>query len=307
MAVLAYAVCALVWGTTWYAIRVCIGPGGYPSFLSAAVRFTVATAILAPILRLGFGRPRPDRRAMRWLAVCGVLNAGGYALVYRAEEEVAGGVAAVLFGTMPLVTAAIARLTGTERLRPSAIAGALAGLTGIAVIFRDRMSVSAGQGIAVALILGSVACASTFTVLVKRHASRSNPVANMAVFFPATAAALWLLWATVERQPLPSPLPLAPTAALLYLAVFGSVITFGAYFYLVRHVSLATVTTLVLVEPVIALLVDALFEHRAPASALTYVGAAITASGVLVAIVFGEQGKASASAPPPPPATDAAG
>lgn len=302
MAALAYAVCAIVWGTTWYAIRVCIGPGGYPSFLSAAVRFTIAAAILAFTLGLGFGRPRPDRRAVRWLAASGLLNAAGYALVYRAEEEVAGGVAAVLFGTMPLVTAAIARVTGTERLRPSAVGGALVGLAGIAVIFRDRMSVSAGQGIAVVLILGSVACASTFTVLVKRHASGSNPLANTAVFFPATAAALWLLWAAVERRPLPSPLPVAPTAALLYLAVFGSVITFGAYFYLVRHVSLATVTTLVLVEPVVALLVDAFFEQRARASALTYVGAAITASGVLVAIVFGEQGKAPAAEPRSPTA-----
>lgn len=295
MPALAYAVCALVWGTTWYAIRVCIGPGGYPSFLSAALRFTIAASILAAVLGLGFGKPRPRRRAVGWLMVSGLLNAAGYALVYRAEEEVAGGIAAVLYGTMPLTTAAIARVTGTERLRPSAIAGALVGLAGIAVIFRERMSVSAGQGMAVVLILGSVACASTFTVLVKRHASGSSPLANTAVFFPATAAALWLLAAAVERRPVPSPLPLAPTAALLYLAVFGSVVTFGSYFYLVRHVSLATVTTLVLVEPVIALFVDALFEHRAPASALTYVGAAITASGVLVAIVFGERGKAPAA------------
>jgi drug/metabolite transporter (DMT)-like permease len=291
VAVVAYAACALVWGTTWYAIRVCIGPGGYPSFLSAALRFTIAAAVLAAALALGLGKPRPRRRAVAWLAVCGVLNAAGYALVYRAEEEVAGGVAAVLYGTMPLVTAAIARVTGTERLRPSAIAGALLGLAGIAVIFRDRMSVSAGQGLAVALILGSVACASTFTVLLKRHASASSPLANTAAFFPATAAALWLLAAAVERRPLPSPLPFAPTAPLLYLALFGSVVTFGAYFYLVRHVSLATVTTLVLVEPVIALGVDALFEQRARASALTYVGAAITASGVLVAIAFGERAK----------------
>jgi drug/metabolite transporter (DMT)-like permease len=290
----AYIVCALVWGTTWYAIRVCIGPGGYPSFLSAALRFTIAASILAAALGLGFGKPRPRRRAVGWLALSGVLNAAAYALVYRAEEEVAGGIAAVLYGTMPLTTAAIARVTGTERLRPSAIAGALVGLAGIAVIFRERMSVSAGQGMAVVLILGSVVCASTFTVLVKRHTSRSSPLANTAVFFPATAAVLWLLAATVERRPVPSPLPLAPTAALLYLAVFGSVVTFGSYFYLVRHVSLATVTTLVLVEPVIALFVDALFEHRVRASALTYVGAAITASGVLVAIVFGERGKAPA-------------
>lgn len=296
MAAIAYVACALVWGTTWYAIRVCIGPGGWPPFLSAAVRFTLAAAILAVALALGLGKPRPDRRAVRWLAVAGLLNAVGYALVYEAEREIAGGVAAVLYGTMPLITATIAGVTRTERLRPSAVAGALVGLAGIAVIFRDRMSVSAGQALGVVMVLGSVTCASTFSVILKRHASRSSAFANTAVFFPTTAAGLWLLTAALERQPPPSPLPFAPTAALVYLAVLGSVVTFGAYFYLVRHVSLATVTTLVLLEPVVALFVDALFERRAEASALTYAGAAITASGVLVTILFGERAGASAPA-----------
>lgn len=294
MAVIAYVVCALVWGTTWYAIRVCIGPGGYPPFLSAALRFTVAAAILGVVMAVGLGKPRPTRHAVAWLAVAGLLNATGYALVYRAEQDIAGGVAAVLYGTMPLITAAIAGVTGTERLRASAVAGALVGLAGIALIFWDRMSVSAGQALGVLLVLGSVACASTFSVILKRHASASSVFANTAVFFPTTAAALWGLAVAVERQPLPLPLPIAPTAALLYLAVLGSVVTFSAYFYLVRHVRLATLTTLVLVEPVVALFVDALFERRAQASPLTYVGAAVTLSGIVVTILFGQPGKATA-------------
>jgi drug/metabolite transporter (DMT)-like permease len=295
VAAVAYVVCALVWGTTWYAIRVCIGPGGYPPFLSAALRFTVAALILGVVMALGFGKPRPRRHAIAWLGVAGLLNAAGYALVYRAEQDIAGGVAAVLYGTMPLITATIAGITGTERLRPSAVAGDLVGLAGIALIFWDRMAVSSGQALGVVLVVGSVVCASTFSVILKRHASASSAFANTAVFFPATAAALWALTAAVERTPLPSPLPVAPTAALLYLAVMGSVVTFGAYFYLVRHVRLATVTTLVLLEPVGALFVDALFERRAHTSPLTYLGAAITLSGVLATILFGERGRAAAS------------
>jgi drug/metabolite transporter (DMT)-like permease len=294
VAVVAYVACALVWGTTWYAIRVCIGPGGYPPFLSAALRFTVAALIMGVAMVLGAGKPRPGRAAVAWLGVAGVLNAAGYALVYRAEQDIAGGVAAVLYGTMPLVTGAIAGLTGTERLRGSAVAGALVGLAGIALIFWDRMAVSADQALGVLLVLASVACASTFSVILKRHASASSAFANTAVFFPATAAALWALAAAVERKPLPLPLPVAPTAALVYLAVLGSVVTFGAYFYLVGRVRLSTVTTLVLVEPVVALFVDALFERRAHASPLTYLGATITLSGILVTIVLGERGKAAA-------------
>lgn len=289
MVLVAYLARALTWGTTWYAIRVCIGPGGYPPFLSAALRFTVAAVILAVAIALGLGQPRPRGRAVAWLGAAGLLNAVGYALVYRAEQDIAGGVAAVLYGTMPLVTAAIAAVTGTERLRASAVAGALVGVAGIAIIFWDRMAVSAGQAVGVLLVLGSVACASTFSVILKRHASASSPFANTAVFLPTTAAGLWALTAALERRPLPLPLPIAPTAALLYLAVFGSVVTFSAYFYLVRHVRLATVTTLVLVEPVVALFVDALFERRATASSLTYVGAAVTLSGILVTILIGER------------------
>ncbi len=295
MAVFAYVVCALVWGTTWYAIRVCIGPGGYPPFISAALRFTVAALIVGVAMALGFGKPRPDRRAVAWLAVAGLLNAVGYALVYRAEQEIAGGVAAVLYGTMPLITGTIAAATGTERLRASAVAGALVGVGGIAIIFSDRMAVSHGQALGVVLVLGSVACASTFSVILKRHASASSAFANIGVFLPTTGAALWVLTAAVEREPLPVPLPVAPSAALLYLAVFGSVVTFSAYFYLVRHVRLATLTTLVLLEPIVALFVDALFERRAQTTPLMYVGAAVTRSGVLVTIFFGERGRAAAS------------
>jgi len=196
-----------VWGTTWYAIRVCIGPGGYPPFLSAALRFTVAALILAAAMAFGLGKPRPHRRAVAWLGVAGLLNAIGYALVYRAEQDISGGVAAVLYGTMPLITATIAGVTGTERLRASAVGGALVGLAGIAVIFWDRMAVSAGQALGVLLVLGSVACASTFSVVLKRHASTSSAFANTAVFFPATAAALWSLTAAIERKPLPFPPP----------------------------------------------------------------------------------------------------
>jgi drug/metabolite transporter (DMT)-like permease len=290
MSIIAYVVCALVWGTTWFAIRVCIGPGGYPPFISAAERFTIAALILAIALALGLGKPRPDARTVRWISLGGLLNAIGYALVYRAEQEVSGGVAAVLYGTMPLVTALIAAGTGTERLRPSTVMGALVGLSGIVVIFWDRLTVSAGQALGVVFVLGSVCCASTFSVILKRHAANTSSLAQTAVFFPSTAVGLWLVTAALERQPTPWPPPFAPTMALLYLAVLGSVVTFGAYFYLVRNVRLATVTTLVLLEPVVALLVDALFEHRAPPSVFTYAGAAVTASGVLVTILFGELG-----------------
>ena len=63
MTALAYVACALIWGTTWFAIRVCIGPGGYPPFAGAAIRFVIAVALLAALAAAGPGRPRPAHPA----------------------------------------------------------------------------------------------------------------------------------------------------------------------------------------------------------------------------------------------------
>lgn len=298
MPVVAYITCALVWSTTWFAIRVCIGPGGYPTFISAALRFTLASLILAVVLLAGAGHPRPTRREALWIALAGLINAAGYALVYRAEEDVAGGLAAVLYGTMPLMTAFIAAATRTERLRASTAVGALVGLAGIVVIFWDRLSVSSNQALGVVLVLISVACASSYSVLLKRKAAAVNPLASTAVFFPGTAAGLWLLTLVAERRAPPWPPPFAPSLALVYLTVMGSVVTFAAYFYLVGKVRLATVSTLVFIEPVFALAVDAFFEHQARTRPTTYLGAAITVGGVLVSILLGRRGTARQAVEP---------
>jgi hypothetical protein len=116
--VLAYLVCAIVWGTTWHVIRICTGPAGYPTVEAAALRFALAAVVLAPIviaMRLG---PWPrGRRAWAWIVVAGVLDAVSYALVYLGEERVPGGLAAVLFATQPLMLAALLTVTRAEPVR----------------------------------------------------------------------------------------------------------------------------------------------------------------------------------------------
>jgi drug/metabolite transporter (DMT)-like permease len=103
--VAAYLACALIWGTTWYAIRVCIGPGGFSTLDALALRFAIAIVILIPLaLR---SRPWPKGAQWGWLVLAGVLDAVGYMLVYFGEERVPGAVAAVLYGTQPLILAVL--------------------------------------------------------------------------------------------------------------------------------------------------------------------------------------------------------
>jgi drug/metabolite transporter (DMT)-like permease len=281
-----YAVCACVWGTTWFAIRRCIGAGGYPTFTAAALRFALATAVLAAIYAAGGGRPGPrSARQLAEMAGCGVLCAAGYALVYLGEESIPGGLAAVIYGTFPLFTALIATLGRVERVRPSSVAGALVALAGIAAVFADRLGVSRAQGVAVAEVLASVLVSALYTTWMKRAAAGVHPLASTGVFLGTTALVLGVASLVVERRSVPWPPPAGPTIALVYLAVVGSVVVFAAYFYLLDRVSLMTVSTLVLVEPILAIGVDAVFEHGVVLDAKSYAGMAITGIGVAVSVL----------------------
>ena len=284
--VICYLVCALVWSTTWFAIRVCIGAGGYPTYAAVAIRFTVAALVLIAISRFRFAGPRPrTRRHFLALGTAGLFLAIGYACVYRSEEDLPGGLVAVLFGTMPLFTALAAAATGIERVRRVDVAAALLALVGMAILFWDRLSISTDQAAGIAFAIGGVLATVVYGILMKREANALNPLSASGVFFAVAAAALWIP-AAAETAPLPSPLPLAPTLALLYLVVFGTVITFACYFYLLKRVTLMTAATLVLVEPVIALVVDALWEHDVRLVARSYIGVAITLAAVSTGITW---------------------
>lgn len=289
--IVAYLGCALIWGTTWFAIRVCIGPGGYPTYAAAALRFAIAIAVLGVLTALGLaGRGPAPGKPRRLVALAGLMCGLGYGLVYAGETRISGGLAAVIFGTLPVMTALTTAIAGVERLRGGFLVGSAVSLAGIAVIYADRMGTSANQAVGVALVLASVGVCALYNLLLKRHAGASDPLATNVPFLGAAAVALGLFALVYERTLPPWPPPVAPTLALLYLAVFGSVITFALYFHLLRRMSLTAVSTLVFVEPVIALLIDASWEHEIRLGFRAYAGAALTLIGVAIGLLLPKMG-----------------
>ncbi len=284
--VLAYLTCALVWGTTWFAIRVSTGAAGFPTLESVALRFTLAAALLAPVvwaLRLG---PWPrDRRTWAWLLAAGVLDAGSYALVYFGEEHIPGGMAAVLFSTQPLMLALVLARSGLERVRPADVAGAGIALAGVALIFLDRHQVSPAQVGGLVMLLGAVVCSTAYSYVLKRHGGGVHPLVTALVFIAVTALCLDLAVLVRGPRALPWPPPRDATLALVYLAVFGSIITFWSWLWLLQRLSLMALSTLVFVLPVVALLVDALWEHELRLEPRAYLGIAVVLVGLAVALL----------------------
>jgi drug/metabolite transporter (DMT)-like permease len=277
--VLAYAGCALIWGTTWYAIRACIAD--YPTYAAVALRFGIAALVLLPLaLR---ARPWPRGRAWLYLVIAGVLDAVAYTLVYLGEERVSGAIAAVLYGTQPLILALMLRVTGIEKLTRRHLIGALVSLAGVAVLFLDRLDISPHQAVGVVMIVGSVIAATAYSLVMKQHAPGIHGLVSTAIFLTVTAIVLAIA-AVIAGEPIPWPPPPEATAALLYLAIIGSVVAFLLFFWLLAKTSLLVTSTLVFVFPLIALVVDALFEREIPTSPRTYLGAAITLAGLAVSL-----------------------
>src|SRR5690606_12122566 len=138
---LAYGACALIWGTTWYAIRVCIGEGGYPTLVALALRFLIAFAVLLPFaLRLG---PWPRGSAWFYLVLACVLDAASYSLVYLGVERVSGALDAVVCGTQSLILSFLLQVFRIVRLSKRHIVGAVISLAGVGVLGLDRLDVSA--------------------------------------------------------------------------------------------------------------------------------------------------------------------
>lgn len=290
-AVVAYVVSALVWGTTWFAIRVCIGPGGYPTSEAVALRFALAVILIAPfaLARVKSLKRHPPRQLL-WLCAAGLVNAAAYSFVYKGEESIPGSVAAVLFGSLPLVTAILAAATRTEVITTGQIAGSLFALAGITIIFYDRLSVSRNQAGGIIFALAAVLATAVYSLILKRKARDVHSTAATALFLTSTTVGLWTLALARGWHPLPHPLPIGATMALLYMSLLGSVVAFACYIYLLKHVSLMTVSTLVVVEPLIALCVDRLWEHQIRLVPLTYAGSAITLSGLLVSLTWKRTG-----------------
>lgn len=289
----AYLFCALTWGTTWFFIRVSIGPGAFPTYPSAALRFTIAVAIIVLLGLAGLFPLKPHLGSqVRWVCVAGLLNGLGYALVYHGEETVPGSVAAVIFGSSPLLIAICAAITRTERISTGQITGAIIALAGIVFIFWDRLTISPQQAVSVALIFVAALGNAIYVLLLKCKAPDAHSMSATGIFLAGTSAVLWLfslaafsLPHAVNSHPLPWPPPLNPSLALLYLAIAGSFLAFGCYLYLIKHVSAMVVGSLVIVQPLIALVVDHFWEAGAKFSALTYTGAALTLTGLIISLL----------------------
>jgi drug/metabolite transporter (DMT)-like permease len=278
----AFLLCALIWGSTWLAIKV--GYGGIEALTGAALRFALAGLAMAPLmllLRVPFPREAKVWRLVAAQAVLIFLL--DYGLIYWGEQFITSGLTAVLFASMPLLTALAAHaLLPQERFTAAKGAGIGLGILGLGVVFADSLVFDPASLLPMAAIVGSAGCAAVAGVLTKRDGKGLHPATYTA---PAMALGGVLLGgaALALGEDLALPTTAAAWGSVAYLVVFGSIVAFLAYFWLLQRWDTTKTSMLTLLTPLVALALGAAFLGEAltlPALA----GTALVLLGVLVTL-----------------------
>jgi drug/metabolite transporter (DMT)-like permease len=273
---------SIIWGSTWLAIK--IGLGSVPPFLGVGLRFLIAAAVLFIILRVRRIRiPSTADARILYASLALLTFTIPFALVYWAEQYVASGLGSVMFAAFPFWVALFAQLLlPGEKLDAFKAAGIVLGFTGIVIIFGHDLRFDGESGILplLALLISTILQAFS-TILVSRY---GKPVSPFAMNFVGmlTAGVLLTLLGLLTESTDALVLNGAAVGSILYLALFGSVVAFVTYHWLLKRIEAVYISFTTFINPIIAVMLGALvLDERLAAGTLA--GAACVLAGILVA------------------------
>lgn len=275
------ALLCLVWGSTWVVIQG--GLASLPPFSSAAIRFALAAACMSGLVAALGRREGGARPNWRLSLVLGTLNfAGSYGIVYWSETRLPSGLVSVLWAVFPMLQATLGHfwLPG-ERLGALQLGGFVLGFLGVASLFAtDLRALGPGAVPAGALVLAAPLVTAFGTTAVKRFGAGTSSLAlNRDAMWIGTG---WLgaLALLLEREATFT-WDRGAFLSLAYLALCGTVLTFGIYFWLLRHVPASQLSVIAYVTPAIALALGALLNDE-PLTRWTVLGFAGIVAGVFL-------------------------
>jgi len=285
---LAFAAIYLVWGSTYLAIRYAVET--IPPLVTAGIRHTIAGGIL---LAWAYARGFRARRE-HWIAgsiVGALFFLVGHGTLHWAEQHVASGLAALLIATEPMFILVLAWASGQQKISRISALGLAVGVVGVAILTGAELSAKNASVLGMlAVLVGSLSWAAGVVISPKLHLPE-DALARTAV--PLVCGAVLLLAAagiTGEFRSLHwSAISLKSLMGLGYLIVFGSIVAFTAYTWLLQRCPPTLVATHTYANPVVAVLLGWLLAGES----LT-VRVAVASGAILGAIVLIRRGERTA-------------
>jgi drug/metabolite transporter (DMT)-like permease len=286
----------IIWGSTYLAIRIAIRT--VPPFLAAGVRWCIAgTAMFAfgMLSRNDEGErpPRPSARQWGSAAIIGTaLCLGGNGLVSVAEKRISSGMAALLVATVPLFAALFDFLRNRARVRAAVIGGLALGFGGTAILVSPHQGAGHVDAIGAVTVLVASALWAGGSLYARTASLPERPAVSTGMEMLSGGVALMIASAAGGEfgRFHPGDVSWRSLLAVGYLIVFGSLIAFSAYVWLLRNVRISIVTTYAYVNPLVAVLLGWLILNET-VSATVFIGGSIILAAVAI-IVAASGGRA---------------
>ncbi|HEY9429628.1 MAG TPA: EamA family transporter [Gemmatimonadaceae bacterium] len=286
-----FAAVYILWGSTYLAIR--IGVGTIPPFIMGAIRFLIAGSVLYLLVR---PRERPTLEQWKSAAIVGVLLlVFGNGAVMWAEQKVPSGIASLLAAVVPLWMVLLDwGRRGGKRPTAMVMAGVVLGLLGLAVLVNPFGSSAAGVDRVGALVLLGGSLSWAVGSIYSKHAPHHpSPLVGPAMQMLAGGVGLAII--SVVSGELahfrPGTVSTHSMLAVLYLVIFGSLVGYSVYIWLLRVATPSAVSTYAYVNPVVAVFLGWLILSE-PLTPRTLVAAAVIVGAVaLITRGSGREGR----------------
>ncbi|MFH8572543.1 DMT family transporter [Streptomyces sp. NPDC017993] len=257
-----YVVTVLIWGSTWLAIKGQLGDV-HPT-ASVAYRFALAAVILLAFARLRGLPLRYPLRVHGQFALMGLLMfSTNFVCFYFAEGHLTTGLVSIIFAMSLVLNMAFARLFFRRTVTAKMLVGGGIGLLGIATVFwpefqNFNLSSGSGRGIVLSALGTLVFCLGN--VVSGKTQAAGIPVIQGTGYAMAYGALLMAPFAAFLGDGALFEPTLEYTGSLVYLAVFGSVVGFGAYLTLLGRIGGERAAYAMVLFPIVALLLSTVFE-----------------------------------------------
>lgn len=260
-AYLALAIVCVVWGTTYFALR--IGVETFPPFLFSGIRQVLAGIIIITALKLS-GRLKFSKPDLLHQSVPGILMiALGNGVIGWAERYIPSGLAALIVSILPVYVVCINYASGAERRKPNVliILGLLLGCVGIGLMFRDNLKDLVQPRYLTGMLVCFAACLAwaSGSVYAKHKPSGANVLTNAAIQMLSGGIALLIMSFFLDDYKELQSITAESVWALAYLTIFGSVLAYSCFVYALDKLPVGVASLYAYINPFIALILGYMF------------------------------------------------
>ena len=265
---LPFVALCLIWGSTWYFIKITLN-AGMPPMYGVGIRFFFSGLLFFLILLLRKESIPINKQSIKLYLSFALLNFSlSYGITYWATQYVYSSISAIIWGLFPAVTSLIAHFMipndPNERLTQNKLLALGIGFIGLAIISSNQtIDFSSNSSIGILLLICAVVAAAYPSVLYKKHSKEVNHYQMNAVCQLITGVVMLSLSYFIETE---DTMQLVWTNELIlstiYLIVLGGVVSWGIYFWLYQHLTVIQVTYVAIFPPIVAIIIGWIFLNE---------------------------------------------